>query len=100
MLQSETNFELNLSEFTNWNKKGAVFSNLKMFLKSDVRTTIWTIRTQISEHKLRMKNKIIEALMVQHFIEQELPPEDFQFIVLERISNDIRNSFTEDLTTV
>lgn len=52
-----------------------------------VRCTWCNLLSHISEHKSRIRNRVMEALIVQHLVESYHISNDFNFVVLEKITH-------------
>lgn len=80
------NFKMDINFYSTCNTKMCVYLVQCFCGMNYIGSTRRKLKVRMCEHRSRIKNKVPDAPMVQHFEDKNHNPEDFKSLVLEKVS--------------
>nr|XP_028578457.1 uncharacterized protein LOC114593837 [Podarcis muralis] len=78
----QTGFKFQIEHFSNCNTKNSVYAWMCPCHKIYIGKSTRPIKLRINEHRSRIRNRVLEAPMVEHYIQQKHTEDDFVFFII------------------
>ena len=87
----QSGFKFQIEHFSNCNTKNSVYAWMCPCKKIYIGKSTRPIKLRINEHRSRIRNKVLEAPLVEHYIRQKHTEDDFVFFIIWKPKIDLYN---------